>query len=79
MWLEPFDHKPGWRLQIKIKDGESCHRRIEIYTQIESQVFDALARILTYQEKPKPMSEMQWSDWVAIAKQKHQSSQNFTL
>ena len=69
-WLEPHGTKSGWRLQIKINDGEGTQRRIEILTQIEAQVFDALARELTYQSKPKPMADMDWVDWVGIARQR---------
>lgn len=69
-WLEPHGQHDGWQLQITIKDGEGTQRRIEIFTAIEAQVFEVLARVVTFCPTPMPMADMDWADWVAIARSK---------
>tara|TARA_R110002073_G_scaffold8068_1_gene45129 strand:- start:28576 stop:28878 length:303 start_codon:yes stop_codon:yes gene_type:complete len=66
-WIEPHGRDAGWRLQIKIKDGECTQRRIEIVAEMESQLFDELARFITRQPQSKPLREMQWDDWASVA------------
>jgi hypothetical protein len=73
MWLEPFDHKPGWHLQIKIKDGESLHRRMEIMAEIESHVFAFLTEVVVHQRSIKQLADVRWDDWIMIAKQRRQT------
>ena len=69
-WLEPHGPNRGWRLQITIKDGEGPQRRIEILTAVETQVFQALDRVLMFYPKPKAMAKMVWADWVEVARSK---------